>query len=110
MGQGPGPRRGHANLSRIALRVGNEFVERGGWKGWMHHKDAGLTIESSDGQDVAQEIVIEFVVKRRIDRGGRGDEKQRVAVRCRAYDNLGRNRGARARSIFDDERLAEPLR
>ena len=36
--------------------------------------------------------------------------EERIAVRARSHDRLGGDIGARARSVFDDEWLAEPLR
>src|SRR5262249_12916089 len=38
------------------------------------------------------------------------DKKESVAVRRRTYDRLGGEIGGGARSAFDDNRLAEPLR
>ena len=48
-----------------------------------HAHDAG------DRRDVADEIEIELVVERRVDRVARADQQQRVAVRRRAHDRLG---------------------
>ena len=56
------------------------------------------------------EIEIELVVERGVDGVGRRDQKQRVAVGRRAHDRLGGDIGAAARPVFDDDRLAEPLR
>jgi hypothetical protein len=62
-----------------------------------------------DGRDVANEIEIEIVVKRRIDRVRRTDQEQRVTVRRRENDRLGGDIAACARPVLDDEWLAEPL-
>jgi hypothetical protein len=56
--------------------------------------------------DVADKIEIELVVKRRVDRAAWRDHEERMTVRRRAHDRLGADVAARARSVFDDERLA----
>src|SRR5262249_54053531 len=60
--------------------------------------------------DVAEEIEIKFVIKCGIDGICRRDKKECVAVRRRTYDRLGGEIGGGARSAFDDNRLAKPLR
>src|SRR5262249_24714167 len=49
------------------------------------------------------------VVERRIDRRRRVNHEECVPVWCRLHDCLGSDVGARARSVLDDERLAEAL-
>ena len=71
----------------------------------MRHAD-----DARDRRDVADEIEIELVVERRVDRVGERDQEQRVAVRRRAHDRLGADIAAGARPVLDDEWLAEPLR
>ena len=66
--------------------------------------------DARDRRDVADEIEIELVVERRVDRVGRSDQEQRIAVRWRTHDRLGGDIGAGARPVLDDEWLAEPLR
>src|SRR5215831_14276206 len=51
-----------------------------------------------------------FFVERRVDRVRWCDQEERIAVRRRIHDGLGRDIGARARPAFDDEWLTEPLR
>ena len=63
-----------------------------------------------DRRDVADEIEIEIVVERRVDRDRSGDQEERIAVRGRAHDRLGADIAAGARPVLDDEWLAEPLR
>jgi hypothetical protein len=60
--------------------------------------------------DVADEIEIELVVERRIDRAGRTDQEERVAVCRRAHDRFGADVGAATRPVVDYELLAKPLR
>ena len=76
----------------------------------MDHHDEGTADEARDGRDVANEIEIEVVVKRRIDRVRRTDQEQRVTVRNCAHDRLGGDIAAGTRPVLDDEWLAEPLR
>ena len=66
--------------------------------------------DAGDRRDVADEIEIELVVERRVDRVRRTDQQQRVAVGGRAHDRLGADVAAGARPVLDDEWLAEPLR
>ena len=70
----------------------------------------GHADDARDRRDVADEIEIELVVERRVDRVRRIDQEQRVAVRRRTHDRLGADIAAGARPVLDDEWLAEPLR
>ena len=70
----------------------------------------GTRHDARDRRDVADEIEIELVVERRVDRVRRADQEERVAVRRRAHDRLGGDIAAGARPVLDDEWLAEPLR
>ena len=97
-------------LARIRLGIGDELGKRLGRNRGMYHHDEGTADQARDRRDVANEIEIEFVVKRRIDRVRRTDQEQRVAVRSRAHDRLGGDIAACARPVLDDELLAEPLR
>jgi hypothetical protein len=60
--------------------------------------------------DVADEIEFEIFVERSVDRVRRSDTEERVAVRGRAHDRLGRDSAAGARPVLDDDLLTEPLR
>ena len=61
------------------------------------------------GADIAQQIEIKLVVKRRVNRNGRSGHEERIAVWSRPYDGLRGNIAGSARSVLDDEWLAEPL-
>jgi hypothetical protein len=50
------------------------------------------------------------VVKRRVNRRGEGHEKERITAARRPRYDLGGKIGASARSIVDDNLLAEPFR
>jgi hypothetical protein len=72
--------------------------------------NVGLAADGRDWRDVPDEIEIEFVVKQRAGYGRCADEQERITIRGRFHDRLGADSGARAGPIFDDERLAKPLR
>ena len=76
----------------------------------MDHHDLGLADDARDRRDIADEIEIELVVERRVDRVRCADQKKRIAVRRRTHDRLGGDVAAGARPVLDDEWLAEPLR
>src|SRR5262249_24477227 len=76
----------------------------------MYHQDEGCANDTCDRRDVTDEMEIEFVVERRVDRLCRTDHEQRVAVSGRAHDRLGADDVVRARSVVDNKLLAEPLR
>ena len=71
---------------------------------------SGEADDARDRSDVADEIEVELVVERRVDRVRRADQEERIAVRRRAHDRLGADIAAGTRAVFDDEWLAEPLR
>ena len=60
--------------------------------------------------NIADEIEIELVVKRRITRVRCSDIEERITVRSRAHDRLGADIAAGTRAIFNDELLTQPLR
>ena len=76
----------------------------------MDLDDLGHSDNARDGRDVADEIEVELVVERLIDRICRSDPKERVAVCRRAHDGLGGDIAARPSSALNHEWLAEPLR
>src|SRR5262245_42038492 len=61
-------------------------------------------------RNVADEIEIELVVERRVDRVESTAQEERVAVGGRAHDGLGADIAAAPRPIVDYELLAEPPR
>ena len=92
------------------LGVGDELGNRFGRHRRMHQHDVGVAADSCDRRDVADEIEIELVVERRVDRVRCGDIQERIAIRGRTHDRLGGNVAPRARSVLDDKWLCEPLR
>src|SRR5262245_4278435 len=59
---------------------------------------------------IADEIEIEFLVQRDVDRIRRSGQEERIAVRRRAHDRLGGDVVAGAWPVFNNELLTEPLR
>ena len=102
--------RGKIDLARIGLGVGNKLGNRLGRKRWIYHHDGGLAANARDRRDVANEIEIELVVERRVDRVRRIGQQERIAVRGRAHDRLGADVATGTRPVLDDELLTEPLR
>ena len=68
MGGVPVPARRHVDLARIGLGIGDELGNRLGRNRWIHHHDMGRADDARDRRDVADEIEIELVVERRVDR------------------------------------------
>src|SRR5215831_14677657 len=76
----------------------------------MHDYDEGVADDARDRRDIADEIEIELLIKRRIDGVVRCGNEEGIAIWGSADDRLGAEIGASAGPVFDDERLAEPLR
>ena len=74
-----------------------------------HLHDVGHPHDAADRHDVGREIEIKPVVERGVDGVRRVDEEQRVAVGRGLGDRFRRDVAARARTVLDDEGLAEPL-
>src|SRR6516162_814336 len=83
--------------------------------------NSGIVVVGTDGLttmtsgrlmmlDVADEIEIELVVERRVDRTGYRAQQKRIAIRSRMDDRLGADVGAATRPGVDEELLAETLR
>ena len=98
------------DLAGISFGVGDEFRQRLRGVCRIHHHDEGGARDAGDRRDVADEIEIQFRVEAHIGNGRRADQEQRVAVGGRASDRFGRDIGAGARAVLDDDLLAEPLR
>src|SRR5215472_2265654 len=59
---------------------------------------------------IADEIEIEFLVQRDVNRIRRSGQEERIAVRRRAHDRLGGDVAASACPVLNNELLTEPLR
>ena len=102
--------RRHVDLARIGLGIGDELGNGLGGHRRIHHHHGGDADDAGDRRDVADEIEIEIVVERGVDRVGLVDPEQRVAIGRRMHHRLGGDIGAGARAILDDELLAKALR
>src|SRR3954447_5798599 len=100
MARAPVASRGHADLAWIGFGIGNELAKCPGRKGWMHHHDVGYSHDARGWRDVADEIEIEFVIERRVERIRRTDQEERIAIRGRTHDRLGANIGAAPRPVL----------
>jgi hypothetical protein len=98
------------DLAGIGLGVGDEFRNGIGGKGWIHFHRVSGACHAGDWGDVADEIEIELVVKRRVDGVRDIDQEEGIAVRGRAHGRLGGDIAASPWPVIDDELLAEPLR
>src|SRR3954469_896960 len=76
----------------------------------MYHHDVGKADNASDWRDVAEEIEIELVVERRVDRFRGTDREERIAVGWRTHDRLGSEIAAGAGAVLNEEGLPQPLR
>jgi hypothetical protein len=94
----------------MSFGVGNELGNRPGRKGWIYHHDVGLAANAHDRPDVADEIVVELVVKSRVNRVRLTRQEERVTVTRCTHNRLGTDICAGTRSVLDDERLAKSLR
>ena len=109
MASTPNAARRHIDLARICLRIGDELWNSFGRHRRMHHHDVGVAADGCDRGDVAEEIEVELIVERRVDRVEATDQEQRVTVRRRFHDRLGTDIAGGTRPVFDDEWLAEPF-
>ena len=81
MRRAPVAGRRHVDLARVGLGVGDELGNGLGRNRRIHLHDVGHAHDARDRRDVADEIEIELVVERRVDRVAATDQEQRVAVR-----------------------------
>src|SRR5262249_39285174 len=98
------------NLARIGFGIGDEFRNGVGRNSWMHYHHVGHKNNAGGRRDLTDEIVVERIVKRRVDGVCRRDEEQRVSVWDCLHDRFGTYVTASARPILNDEWLAEALR
>src|SRR5262245_45814898 len=103
MGRASDDARRKVDLARISLGISDELGDRFGGNRWMHQRDVGYDHNAGDRRYVPDEIEIEHVVERRVDRVSRLNQEERIAIRERAHDRLGADIAARARSVLNDE-------
>ena len=101
--------RSHVDLARVGLRIGDEFGDGRCGERDIHVHHQGRADDARNRGDIADEIVIELLVERCIDRVRHGEHDKRVAVRRRAHGHFGADVGGGAGPVLDDEWLSEPL-
>ena len=106
----PMPFDGHVDLARIGLGVGDELGNRLDRNRWIDHHDEGSAVDTRDRHDVADEIEAKIVVESRIERVGRCNLQERVAIGKRPDYRFSGEICAGTRSVLDDELLPESLR
>jgi hypothetical protein len=106
----PDPARAHVDLAGTGFGIGNELGNRLRRDRRMHLHDERHADDAGNGGDVADEIEIELLVKRCVDRVGGAHDEQRIAVRRCADRGFDRNIASCAASVLDDALLPEPLR
>src|SRR5262249_34006507 len=87
----------------LLLALGDELGSRLGRNRRVHHHGVRTSEDARDRRDVADEIVVEPVIDRRV---GSTAQEERVSVGRRTYDHLCTNTGAGTRTVIDDEWLA----
>jgi hypothetical protein len=110
VGPGAGATRRHVDFSGIGFGICDEFRNRLGWNRWVHHHDERRAYDACDRRDVTDEIEIELVVERRVDRVPCANNEQRVAVGRGTHNRLGADIAAATRPVVDNKLLAEALR
>ena len=75
----------------------------------MQQDDHRHADDAGDRGDVADEVELQIIVERGVDRVRHGGEQQRVAVGRGADHGLGADIAAGAGAVFDHEGLPEPL-
>src|SRR5262249_11085096 len=110
MGGSSDTARRYVEFPGIGVGIGDELRDRFRWNRKVRHEQLGNAGDGSDRRDVSDKIKFKIFVKRRVNRVGRSDQEQRVAVGRRTYARLGADIPTCTRSVVDDERRAEPLR
>src|SRR5262249_4786371 len=82
----------------------------GGRRKGFDCKDKRDMANVGEGRDVGDEIELEILVEGGFYRVRRRGTEERVAIRGRVHDRLGRDSARGARPVLDDDLLTEPLR
>jgi hypothetical protein len=102
--------RGHVDLARIGLGIGDQLGDGLRRERRRHDHDERRRADIADRRDIADEVEAEIGVQQVAERVRRRDLEQRVAVRRGADHRFGRDIGAGAGLVLDDELLAQPIR
>jgi hypothetical protein len=76
----PGSERGHGDLARIGLGVGDQLGDAPGWERWMRNQHHGVNHETANRRDVAPHVEWQVLEYAGVDERRRPIEQQRVAV------------------------------
>src|SRR5262249_28270169 len=101
-----GNRPDHPHIGRVNLEVARDTD----WKRWVHLHDMGHADDAGNRCDVTDKIVVEFFKQRRADRGGSANHEEGVAVSGCTPDRLNADIAAAARTVLNEELLAETFR
>src|SRR5262245_45360477 len=110
MGAAPVTRHRDVRLAGIGLGVVDELGKSLGCKRWVDQHDQRHPEQSGDRCDVTDEIEVQLLVERRIDRVRSNAGKKRVAVRGCTYNGFGGDIAASAGPVLDNKMLPQPLR
>jgi hypothetical protein len=103
-------RRGHVDLARIGLGIGDELGDGLGRHVRVHHHHVGEQHRPGNRRAVANEIERQLVVERRIDGVVGSDEADGVAVGERAQRRRHADISTGADLVLDDKLLAQAFR
>src|SRR5262245_17831741 len=98
--------RAHVDLTRIGLGISDELGNRRCRNRWIHRHDDGRADDARDRRYVADQIVVELVVERRVDGVVGGYQEERIAVGRCTHDRFGADIAAATWAVFYDEWLA----
>src|SRR5262249_29435762 len=100
----------HADPAGVPLGISDELRDGLSRKRWIDHHYIGYANEVCHWRDVADEIVIELVKQRGVDRSRHVDGEQHVAVRDCTNHGFRADVASTTRPVFDHKLLPEPLR
>src|SRR5262249_22541997 len=93
--------RAHVDLGRMCLGIGDELRNGLGRERGIDHHEKGNNADTRNGRNIADEIEVEIVVDRRIDRVRRCHEEKGVSVRRCTHDDFSADIAAGTWSIVD---------
>src|SRR4029079_16281766 len=68
--------RAHVDFAWVDLGMSNKLGHCLRRDGWVYRHNEGDRDDACDGCDIAEEVEIKFLVKRRVDRGRRADQEE----------------------------------
>src|SRR3979409_2690672 len=92
-------------LSRIGFGTGDELWKSLGRERWVHDDHVRHAHDASDWRGVADEIEVEAIIERCVDRVCLAGHQECVTARRRPDDSLGCNVGPGPGPVLDNELL-----